>query len=84
MERATSFGYRVIVVDEMRRAISPLKDFRTYRHITKLLRELSPTSFTRTPAKAESSAGGRRTRRGARLSFTRFTGWRSPHRPRAR
>jgi glycosyltransferase involved in cell wall biosynthesis len=42
MERAQRHGYRVIVVDEMLRSILPLKDFRTYRRITKLLEELKP------------------------------------------
>src|SRR5258705_12048553 len=42
MERATRYGYRVIVVDEMRRAIRPAQDFRTYRKRKQLLRELRP------------------------------------------
>ena len=42
MERASSGGYRVIVVDEMRRAIGPVKDFRIYRRLIDLLRELRP------------------------------------------
>src|SRR3954466_6134927 len=42
MERATSSGYRVIVLDEMRRAIRPWKDWRTYRKLISLLRELKP------------------------------------------
>src|SRR6185436_11623120 len=42
MERATRYGYRVEVIDEMRRSILPLKDWRTYRHLAKRLRELSP------------------------------------------
>jgi glycosyltransferase involved in cell wall biosynthesis len=42
MERATSYGYRVITVDEMLRSILPVKDFRTYHRLTKLLRELKP------------------------------------------
>jgi glycosyltransferase involved in cell wall biosynthesis len=42
LERAQSQGYRVIVVDEMRRAIHPIRDFRTYRHLIRLLRELNP------------------------------------------
>src|SRR6185437_1397916 len=42
MERATRYGYRVEVVDEMRRAISPLKDWRTYRRLIRRLRELAP------------------------------------------
>src|ERR1700678_148625 len=32
MERAKTYGYKVIVLDEMRRAIHPIRDFRVYRH----------------------------------------------------
>jgi glycosyltransferase involved in cell wall biosynthesis len=42
MERATAYGYRVEVVDEMRRAILPGKDWRTYRGLVKRLKELRP------------------------------------------
>src|SRR5215203_2842836 len=42
MERAQRYGYRVIVVDEMLRSILPVKDFRSYRRITKLLQDLKP------------------------------------------
>ena len=42
LERAQSQGYRVIVVDEMRRAIHPIRDFRTYRHLVRLLGEINP------------------------------------------
>src|SRR5688572_20530290 len=42
MERARAYGYRVVEVDEMRRSILPVKDFRTYRRLVKLLRELWP------------------------------------------
>src|SRR5205814_1540896 len=42
MERATSYGYRVEVIDEMRRAILPGKDLRTYKLLVKRLRELKP------------------------------------------
>jgi glycosyltransferase involved in cell wall biosynthesis len=42
MERAQRCGYRVIVVDEMLRSILPVKDFRSYRRITKLLQEIKP------------------------------------------
>jgi glycosyltransferase involved in cell wall biosynthesis len=42
MERAKSYGYRVIDVDEMRRSILPAKDFRTYRRLVHLLRDLKP------------------------------------------
>src|SRR5688500_10391075 len=37
MERATSYGYRVEVIDEMRRAIHPLRDWRAYRNLTRVL-----------------------------------------------
>jgi glycosyltransferase involved in cell wall biosynthesis len=42
MRRATRYGYRVIIVDEMLRAIRPVRDVQTYRRLTKLLRELEP------------------------------------------
>ncbi|MGB7157566.1 MAG: glycosyltransferase family 4 protein [Tepidisphaeraceae bacterium] len=42
MERAQRYGYRVETVDEMRRSILPVKDFRTYHRIVKRLRELKP------------------------------------------
>src|SRR5687768_2418292 len=42
MERAQNYGYRVIIVDEMLRSILPVKDFRTYRRITKLLEQIKP------------------------------------------
>src|SRR3954463_2780454 len=42
MERAMRGGYRVIVVDEMRRAIHPLRDWRTYRKVIRLIDELKP------------------------------------------
>jgi glycosyltransferase involved in cell wall biosynthesis len=42
MDRARSGGYRVIVVDEMRRAIHPLRDYNTLSRLTELLRELKP------------------------------------------
>jgi glycosyltransferase involved in cell wall biosynthesis len=42
MERATSHGYRVEVIDEMRRAILPVKDFRSYRRLTQRLLEIRP------------------------------------------
>jgi glycosyltransferase involved in cell wall biosynthesis len=42
MERATKYGYRVIVVDDMLRSILPLKDLRTYRQLTRLLEETRP------------------------------------------
>src|SRR3954453_11869432 len=42
MERAKSYGYRVVEVDDMRRSILPVKDFRTYRKLFERLRELKP------------------------------------------
>src|SRR4051812_30699746 len=40
MERASRGGYRVEVVDEMRRAILPWKDYATYRKLVKRLSEI--------------------------------------------
>jgi glycosyltransferase involved in cell wall biosynthesis len=42
MERATSHGYRVETVEEMRRSILPVKDFRTYKRLVQRLTELKP------------------------------------------
>jgi glycosyltransferase involved in cell wall biosynthesis len=42
LDRAQSFGYKVEIIDEMRRSILPHKDFRTYRKLVKRLRELKP------------------------------------------
>jgi glycosyltransferase involved in cell wall biosynthesis len=42
LERAESFGYRVIVVDEMRRAIRPGRDFASYRAMINLLGKIRP------------------------------------------
>src|SRR5437667_9682179 len=42
MERAEEGGYRVIVVPEMLRAISPVRDYQSYRHLIELLREIKP------------------------------------------
>ncbi len=42
MERAASYGYRVETVDEMRRSVLPVKDFRTYHRLVKRLGELRP------------------------------------------
>jgi glycosyltransferase involved in cell wall biosynthesis len=42
LERAEGQGYRVIVVDEMRRAVRPGRDFRTHRVLVNLLREIRP------------------------------------------
>ncbi len=44
--------YRTIVVDEMRRAILPLKDYASYRRIKGLLRELKPDVVHTHSAKA--------------------------------
>lgn len=42
MPRATRHGYHVEVVDELRRSILPLRDFRSYLTLTKRLEELKP------------------------------------------
>ena len=42
MDRARGHGYRVEVVDEMRRSILPVKDFRTYRALVKRFAQLRP------------------------------------------
>src|SRR5688572_1423993 len=42
LERALGYGYRVEIVDDMRRAIHPLKDLRTYQHLARRLREIEP------------------------------------------
>ena len=42
MDRAASYGYRVETVDEMRRSILPVKDFRTYKRLVQRLAELRP------------------------------------------
>src|SRR3982750_4710392 len=42
MERARSHGYRVEVIDEMRRAILPLEDYRTYRRLAQRFGALKP------------------------------------------
>src|SRR5512133_3258732 len=42
MNRAQSEGYDILVVDEMRRAINPVKDFLTYRKLVKRFKELKP------------------------------------------
>ena len=44
--------YRTIVVDEMRRAIEPVKDFISYRKIKRLLREIQPDIVHTHSAKA--------------------------------
>jgi glycosyltransferase involved in cell wall biosynthesis len=42
MQRAKGYGYRVIEIDEMRRSILPVKDFRTYLRLVQVLKELKP------------------------------------------
>ena len=42
MDRATAYGYRVEVVDDMRRAILPVRDYRSYRWLIRRFRELRP------------------------------------------
>jgi len=42
MERARGHGYKVEVIDEMRRAILPLRDWRTYRRLVRRFEELKP------------------------------------------
>jgi glycosyltransferase involved in cell wall biosynthesis len=40
--RAKSFGYRVVEADEMRRAILPVKDLRSYRRLVQLFGDFKP------------------------------------------
>src|SRR5580765_8517832 len=42
LERAQNYGYKVELIDEMRRSILPVKDFRTYRALVKRLEALKP------------------------------------------
>ena len=42
MTRALAGGYRVIVIDDLRRAIHPVYDWRAYRLILAALRDLRP------------------------------------------
>lgn len=42
MERAQGYGYRVEVVNEMRRAILPLRDWKTYRWLKRRIAEIGP------------------------------------------
>src|SRR5450432_257439 len=42
LERAQNYGFRVEIFDEMRRAILPRKDWRTYSHLIQRLREIKP------------------------------------------
>ena len=42
MQRARGYGFRVETVDEMRRSILPVKDFRTYHRVVQRFRDLKP------------------------------------------
>ncbi len=42
MERARAAGYRVIVVEDMKRAILPVADWRTYRRLIAIFKEINP------------------------------------------
>ena len=42
MERARGHGYKVEVIDDMRRAILPVKDWRTYKHLVARFRAIRP------------------------------------------
>jgi len=42
MKRAQEYGYKVVVIDEMRRAIEPREDWKTYRKLVAMLREMKP------------------------------------------
>ena len=42
LERAERYGYRVIVLDSMRRSILPGKDWRVYRELRRHIRRLKP------------------------------------------
>ncbi len=42
LERAQAFGYRIILIDDMRRAISPTRDWRTYQQLVRHLGEIRP------------------------------------------
>ncbi|HTL30956.1 MAG TPA: glycosyltransferase family 4 protein [Tepidisphaeraceae bacterium] len=42
LERAQRYGYKVEIIDDMRRAILPLKDWRVYRTLIKRLKEIRP------------------------------------------
>src|SRR3954464_14704267 len=42
LDRAKSCGYRVVEVDEMRRAILPVKDLRSYRRLVQMFGDLKP------------------------------------------
>ncbi len=42
LERAQKYGYRVDVIDDMRRALHPIRDWRVYRHLIHRLRAIEP------------------------------------------
>src|SRR5947209_16797275 len=42
MDRANSAGYRVEAIDDMRRAIRPIPNWKTYRDLIRRFRELKP------------------------------------------
>jgi glycosyltransferase involved in cell wall biosynthesis len=42
IERAKSYGYRVEIVDDMRRSILPVRDYRTFQWLVQRLTELKP------------------------------------------
>jgi glycosyltransferase involved in cell wall biosynthesis len=42
MQRALAYGFKVEMLDVMRRSILPLKDLSTLRHLTRRLREIDP------------------------------------------
>jgi len=42
LERARGKGYRVVIVDDMRRAIHPVRDYRVYRKLIGMLAEMKP------------------------------------------
>ncbi len=42
MDRARECGFRIVELDEMRRSIHPFKDWKAYRSLIRVLRELQP------------------------------------------
>ncbi len=42
LDRAQRYGYRVEVLNDMRRAIKPFKDWKTYRHLVRRFSQLKP------------------------------------------
>jgi glycosyltransferase involved in cell wall biosynthesis len=67
MDRATRYGYRVEVIDEMRRAINPVRDWRTYRRLARRLIDIKPDVVH-----THSSKGGIIGRRAARAAGVPF------------